>query len=108
MKPEEPMHVPDAQPQDEQMTPSEEEESEEESEPTPPPSPVKKKKGKKQLHKKKRKTVTSDEEESNEEDPVDVHARMRDYNNLAKAAYDSQMARAKTDLIYRSMFPYIG
>jgi len=39
---------------------------------------------------------------------VGVHARMRDCNNLAKAAYDSQMARAKTDLICRSMFPYIG
>ena len=50
------------------------------------------KKGKKQLQKKKRKAVTSDEE-SSEEDPVDVHARMRDCHNLAKAAYDSRMAQ---------------
>ena len=96
MKPDEPMKVSAAQPQNAQMTPSEEEEaSEEESEPTPPPSPMKKKKGKKQLQKKKRKTITSAEEESSEEDPVDVHARMRDYNNLAKAAYDSQLAICK-------------
>lgn len=89
------------------MTESEEEGSEE-SEPTPPPSPVKKKKSKKQPLKKKLRQETSTDEDTSDEKPLDLHARARDYNNLAKAAYESQMARAKTDLMYRSMFPYIG
>ncbi|KAI9789633.1 MAG: hypothetical protein M1835_001527 [Candelina submexicana] len=107
MRPEEPLKIPDAQPQDEQMTPSDEEESDDESQPTPPPSPIKKKKGKKHV-KKKRKQEESSTEESSDEDAADVQRRVLDYNQLARAAYDSQLARAKTDVIYRQMFGYLN
>ena len=82
--------------------------SEEESEATPPPSPVKpkRKNGKKHL-KKKRKQQESSIEESSEEDDANVQARARDYNQLAKAAFDSNMARYKTDVLYRNLFPYL-
>ena len=97
--------VPDAQMQDEEMTPSEDEESEQEEEPTPPPSLVKKKE-KKQLKKKRRQETSSDEEES-KEDHAYVHARAKDYNALAKAPFDITMARYKFDVLFCNLFPHL-
>ena len=56
---------------------------------------------------KRRKVETSsDEEEESEDEQMDACARANDYAKLQRATYDSQMARVKTDILYRQMFPF--
>lgn len=71
------------------------------------PSPVKKRKGKKHRVKKKTRHASdsSDEETGDEEF---TKTRMKEHAELAKAAYQKYLARVKSDIVYKSMFPYLG
>lgn len=70
-------------------------------------SPVKvrehKKKGKR--HRKKSRYSSSSE---SEEDPKNAAERAKEHLGLARAAYDMNIARVKNDLVYKSLFPYLG
>ena len=79
------------------------------STPTPSPSPVKKRKGKKHRVKKKRRHETSsDDDDVTTDDEEFTKMRMRDHAELAKAAYQNNLARVTSDIVYKSMFPYLG
>lgn len=85
--------------------------SETESEPSP--SPVMHKKGKKKMTKrfakKKSKVEASSDSETSEDDPADARARVADHAaKLAKQVYENNMARYKTDVVYKSLFPYLN
>lgn len=68
----------------------------------PSPSPVKKKKTKRHI-KKKRRHVTSSDSDTSEDDPIDAKQRL----SLAKAAYENNMNRYKSEVVYKSLFPYL-
>ena len=76
------------------------------------PSPVKHRKGKKKMTKrfakKKRKMETSSESDTSEDDPADARARIADHAALAKQVYETNMARYKSDVVYKSLFPYLN
>ena len=78
--------------------------SETESEPSP--SPVKKKKSKRHA-KKKRKHYTSSDSETSDDDPVDAKQRLADHAALAKQVYQNNLSRYKSDVVYKSLFPYL-
>ena len=78
--------------------------SETESEPSP--SPVKKKKTKRHA-KKKRKHYSSSDSETSEDDPVDAKQRLADHAALAKQVYQNNLSRYKSDVVYKSLFPYL-
>ena len=77
-----------------------------ESESEPSPSPVKKKKSKRHA-KKKRKHYTSSDSETSEEDAVDAKQRLADHAALAKQVYQNNLTRYKSDVVYKSLFPYL-
>ncbi len=79
-----------------------------EAEESPSPSPVKKKKMTKRLVKKKRKHYTSSDSDTSEDEPSDARHHAADHAALAKAAYEQNMARYKTDVVYKSLFPYLN
>ncbi len=78
-----------------------------ESDSDPTPSPVKKKKRTKRFTKKKRKHYSSSDSETSEEDPSDARQRMADHAALAKHVYQNNLSRYKTDVVYKSLFPYL-
>ncbi len=78
-----------------------------ESESSPSPSPVKQRKGKKRHAKKKRKYVPSSDSETSEGDADDVKTRVADHAALAKQVYENNLARYKSDVVYKSLFPYL-
>lgn len=80
---------------DEEMTESE-----------PSPSPVKKKKSKRHA-KKKRRHYTTSESDTSEEDPADAKQRLADHATLAKQVYQNNLSRYKSDVVYKSLFPYL-
>ena len=61
----------------------------------------------KRFAKKKRKKETSSDSETSEDDPAYAHARVADHAALAlaKQVYENNMARYKTDVVYKSLFP---
>ncbi len=77
-----------------------------ESESEPSPSPVKKKKTKRHA-KKKRRHYTSSDSDTNEEDPNDAKQRLADHAALAKQVYQNNLSRYKSDVVYKSLFPYL-
>ena len=83
---------------------ADEEMSETESEPSP--SPVKKKKSKRHA-KKKRKHYSSSDSETSEDDPVDAKQRLANHAALAKQVDQNNMSRYKSDVVYKSVFPYL-
>ncbi len=83
---------------DEEMTESESEES---------PSPVKKKKSKRHA-KKKRKHYISSDSDTSEDDPVDAKQRLAEHAALAKQVYKDNLSRYKSDVVYKSLFPYLN
>ncbi len=76
-----------------------------ESESEPSPSPVKKKKSKRHAKKKRKHYTSSDSETS--EDPVDAKQRLADHAALAKQVYQNNLSRYKSDVVYKSLFPYL-
>ncbi len=77
-----------------------------ESESEPSPSPVKKKKSKRHA-KKKRKHYSSSDSETSEDDPADAKQRLADHAALAKEVYKNNLSRYKSDVVYKSLFPYL-
>ena len=77
-----------------------------ESESEPSPSPVKKKKSKRHA-KKKRRHYTTSESDTSEEDPADAKQRLADHAALAKQVYQNNLSRYKSDVVYKSLFPYL-
>ena len=77
---------------DEDMAESESEDS---------PSPVKKKKSKRHAKKKRRHYTSS------EEDDDKAAQRHADHAALAKQVYANNLARYKSDVVYKSLFPYL-
>lgn len=43
-----------------------------------------------------------------EEDEHDVKARLKDHANLARAAYQNNFDRVKSDIVWTNMFPYLN
>jgi hypothetical protein len=78
-----------------------------ESESEPSPSPVKKKKSKRHA-KKKRKHYTTTDSDTSEDDPVDAKQRLADHAALAKQVYKDNLSRIKSDVVYKSLFPYLN
>jgi len=76
------------------------------SESEPSPSPVKKKKIKRHT-KKKRRHVPSSDSETSEEDAGDARQRVADHAALAKQVYENNVARYKSDVVYKALFPYL-
>ncbi len=76
------------------------------SESEPSPSPVKKKKIKRHA-KKKRRHVPSSDSETSEEDGNNARQRVTDHAALAKQVYENNVARYKSDVVYKSSFPYL-
>jgi len=72
------------------------------------PSPVKKRKGKKHRVKKKRRHASDSSDEETSDDEEFTKTRMKEHAELAKAAYQNNLARVKSDIVYKSMFPYLG
>jgi len=77
-----------------------------ESESEPSSSPVKKKKTKRHA-KKKRRHYTSSDSDTSEEDPADTKQRLADHAALAKQVYQNNLSRYKSDVVYKSLFPYL-
>ncbi len=77
-----------------------------ESESEASPSPVKKKKSKRHA-KKKRKHYTSSDSETSEDDPEDAKQRLAVHAALAKQVYQNNLSRYKSDVVYKSLFPYL-
>ena len=71
------------------------------SAPTPGISLVKKKKGKKHRAKKKRRHASVSSEEETSDDEEYAKARVKDH------AYEQNLARYQTDVIYKNLFPYL-
>jgi len=78
-----------------------------ESDSEPSPSPVRKKKRTKRFAKKKRKHYTSSDSETSEDDPADAKQRLADHAALAKQVYQNNLSRYKSDVVYKSLFPYL-
>ena len=70
------------------------------------PSPVKKKKTKRHA-KKKRKHYTSSDSDTSEDDPADAKQRLADHAALAKQVYQNNLSKYKSDVVYKSLFPYL-
>ena len=82
---------------DEDMAESESEDS---------PSPVKKKKSKRHA-KKKRRHYTSSDSETSDDDDNNAAQRHADHAALAKQVYANNLARYKSDVVYKWLFPYL-
>jgi len=67
---------------------------------------VKKKKTKRHA-KKKRRHYTSSDSDTSEEDPADTKQRLADHAALAKQVYQNNLSRYKSDVVYKSLFPYL-
>ena len=70
------------------------------------PSLVKKKKSKRHA-KKKRRHYSSTDSETSEDDPADAKQRLADHAALAKQVYKDNLSRYKSDVVYKSLFPYL-
>ena len=71
---------------------------------------MKHKKGKKKRAKKKRRYVTSSDSETSSEEEQSVKARLKDCHlaDLARAAYQNNIDRVRSDIVYKSIFPFLN
>jgi len=44
---------------------------------------------------------------TSEEDPADTKQRLADHAALAKQVYQNNLSRYKSDVVYKSLFPYL-